>query len=307
MGRSVGGFDSVAESILHRAIGGAYTAPVYYFHASNCNHNAMTDHAVFIHSTGTGPFMWKRLMAGLPDGLPAVTPVNRGYAPHDLMARGTPFEIPMDLAHVKQQLPTDATGLHLVAHSYGGLLAMQLALDPEVPVKSLWLYEPVMFGSMKALAAQAPERLSAPVMADLQGVFANTRLFDDLEVGGTDAWLEGFVDYWSAPGVWAAMPDKVKDMNRAVGWKMFMEVRSQALMERPVGDYRFDSPVTLLHGALSPSPAQEMVRQLARVNPQAQVEVLEGLAHMSLITQADAVLPAFRAHWARLGLADLPR
>jgi hypothetical protein len=39
------------------------------------------------------------------------------------------------------------------------------------------------------------------------------------------------------------------------------------------------------------------------VNPQAQVEVLEGLAHMSLITQADAVLPAFRAHWARLGLA----
>lgn len=260
----------------------------------------MSDHVVFIHSTGTGPFMWKRLMAGVPEGLPVVTPVNRGYAPHDLMPRGTAFEIPMDLAHVKQQLPTDTTGLHVVAHSYGGLLALQLALDPAVPVKSMWLYEPVMFGSMKALAEQAPELLSAPVMADLQGVFANTRLFDDLEAGGTDAWLEGFVDYWSGPGVWASMPEKVKDMNRAVGWKMFMEVRHQALLERPVSDYRFEGPMTLLHGALSPRPAQEMARQLARVNPQAHMDVLDGLAHMSLIRQADAVLPAFKAHWARV-------
>lgn len=260
----------------------------------------MRDHAVFIHSTGTGPFMWKRLMAGLPEGLQAVTPVNRGYAPGDLMARGAPFDIAMDLAHVKQQLPAETAGLHLVAHSYGGLLALQLALDPEVPVKSLWLYEPVMFGSMKALAEQAPEHVPAQVAADLMQVFANPRLFDDLDVGGTDDWLEGFVDYWSAPGVWAAMPDKVKDMNRAVGWKMFMEVRHQALLARPVSDYRFEGPLTLLHGALSPSPAQEMVRQLARVNPQARVEVLEGLSHMSLITQADAVLPTLRAHWDRV-------
>jgi pimeloyl-ACP methyl ester carboxylesterase len=164
----------------------------------------------------------------------------------------------------------------------------------------MWLYEPVMFGSMKALAAQTPEHIPDHVRTDLQQVFANPRLFDDLDAGGTDAWLEGFVDYWSGPGVWASMPDKVKDLNRAVGWKMFMEVRHQALLERPLSDYRFEGPITLLHGALSPSPAQDMARQLARVNPQARLEVLQGLAHMSLITQADEVVPALRAHWDRV-------
>jgi pimeloyl-ACP methyl ester carboxylesterase len=255
----------------------------------------MADTALFLHSTGTGPFMWKRLMGSVPEGMTAVTPVNRGYAPGDQMARGTPFEIGMDVAHVKAQIPDDTTGLHLVAHSYGGLLALHLALDESLPVKSLWLYEPVLFGSLRRIQDQ----LTGDVATEVSGLYDEPRFLADPEHGGNDAWLERFIDYWSAPGMWAAMPDKVKDMSRAVGWKMYSEVNAQATLFRPIEDYRLSVPVTLVHGEHSPAPARDMAQRLAELNPQAHLQSLVGLGHMSVITQADQVLPSLQAHWQR--------
>ena len=48
----------------------------------------------------------------------------------------------------------------------------------------------------------------------------------DLERGGSDDWLEMFVDYWNRPGSWRACPRRRKEETRALGWKMFQEVRS---------------------------------------------------------------------------------
>jgi pimeloyl-ACP methyl ester carboxylesterase len=256
----------------------------------------MRETAVFIHSTGMGPFMWKRLMAGLPEGMQAVAPVNRGYAPDDLWERGQAFDIAQDLAHVRSQIPPDATGLHLIAHSYGGLLAMTLALDPTLPVKSLWLYEPVMFGSMKLMVDELPEDAARQV----RDLYDSNALLGNEDEGGKDAWLQHFIDYWSQAGAWAASPDKVKQASRAVGWKMFKEVNAQAMLFRPVSDYQFKVPLTLVHGGHSPAPAGEMVRQLARVNPHAVVNTLSDLSHMSVVTQSDQVLPSLQGHWQRL-------
>jgi pimeloyl-ACP methyl ester carboxylesterase len=256
----------------------------------------MSETAVFIHSTGMGPFMWKRLMAGLPEGMGAVAPVNRGYAPDDLWARGQAFDIGQDLAHVRSQIPLDATGLHLVAHSYGGLLAMTLALDPALPVKSIWLYEPVLFGSMKLMV----DELAEPAATEVRELYASNAILGNEAEGGNDTWLQHFIDYWSQPGAWAASPDKVKQASRAVGWKMYKEVNAQAMLFRPVADYQFKVPLTLVHGDQSPAPAGEMVRQLARINPHAVVNTLSDLGHMSVVTQSDQVLPSLQAHWQGL-------
>lgn len=257
---------------------------------------AMTDTALFLHSTGTGPFMWKRLMGTVPEGMQAVAPVNRGYLPNDLWPRGQAFEVAMDIDHVKSQIPPQTTGLHLVGHSYGGLLALSLALDAGLPVKSVWLYEPVLFGSMKLIVDELP-----PDVADeVRALYDRPDFIGHEDRGGDDAWLERFIDYWSQPGTWAAMPDKVKAMSRALGWKMFQEVRSQALLLRPITDYRLNVPLTLVHGEHTPGPAREMVRRLAALNPQAELLSLPGLGHMSVVTQSELVMPALQAHWQRL-------
>lgn len=256
----------------------------------------MSEIALFVHSTGVGPFMWNKLLVGLPDGIAPVTPTNRGYSLPDLVPRGTRVSVADEVAHIKSQIPAGTTAVHLGGHSYGGLVALSLALDPSVPVKSLWLYEPVLFGALRPIVDELPADAAEQVREFTQ---QPARFLDDA-TGGQDAWLENFVDYWNHPGMWASMPDKAKDMARLVGWKMYQEVRMVFEEPQPFDAYRFEMPLTLVKGARTQPPAREMVRRLAAVNPSAHVDVLEGLGHMGLVGSPAGVLPSLQAHWARV-------
>ncbi len=260
------------------------------------------DTALFIHSTGMGPFMWKRLMATVPEGMRSLAVVNRGYAPNDLMPAGTPFSMDMDLAHIRQQIPSDTSGLHLVAHSYGGLLALLLTLDKDLPIKSLWLYEPVMFGSLRLVQ----DELEGELGAEMRSMYNPDSVFTKAEQGGTDEWLEAFINYWNGPGAWCFMPDKVKAPMRAVGWKMSQEVSLIGSLPRRFEDFRVEQPLTLVHGEHTRLPAREMTHRLARVNDHALLETMPGLGHMSVVTDADRVAPSLQAHWQRIMAAQDP-
>jgi pimeloyl-ACP methyl ester carboxylesterase len=256
----------------------------------------MSEIALFVHSTGVGPFMWNKLLVDLPAGVTPVTPTNRGYSLPDLIARGTRVSVADEVVHLKSKIPPGTTGVHLGGHSYGGLAALTLALDPEVPVKSLWLYEPVLFGALRPIVDELPEDAAAQMREFTE---RPERFLDDA-TGGQDAWLENFVDYWNHPGMWASMPDKAKDMARLVGWKMYQEVRMVFEEPQPFESYRFDVPLTLVKGERTQPPAREMVRRLRAVNPHARLEVLTGLGHMGLVAAPDAVRPGLQAHWARV-------
>lgn len=256
----------------------------------------MADVALFVHSTGVGPFMWNKLLVGLPEGIAPLTPTNRGYSPSDLLARGTPFSLQDEVAHLKAQIPEGTTGVHLGGHSYGGLVALSLAMDPAVPVRSLWLYEPVLFGSLNAEA----DTLQGEVAEQVRALFTDREFLLNEETGGNDAWLERFVDYWNFPGMWASMPDKAKLMARAVGWKMYHEVRMVSQEPEPFAHYRLSVPTTLVYGERTQPPAAEMVRRLAAINPHAEVTELKGQGHMAVVGAPDAVLPTLQAHWARV-------
>lgn len=256
----------------------------------------MSHIALFVHSTGTGPFMWKPLLHGLPPTLQAVLPTNRGYRPDDLLPRGTTMTLADEVAHLKAQIPQGTTGVHLGGHSYGGLVALTLALDASVPVRSLWLYEPVLFGALRAELSSLPDDAAA----DVRALFDEDRsMLDDATGGGAD-WLARFVDYWNQPGAWHAMSDKARQMALAVGWKMYQEVRAVSMPGEAFTRYRLSVPLTLVRGERSPAPTREMVQRLAAINPQAQAEVLAGLGHMSLLTTPDRVQPALDRHWARV-------
>lgn len=262
----------------------------------------MADIALFIHSTAMGPFMWKPYVPTLPEGLPALTPVNRGYAPDDLLPLGQAFSVHDEVRHLLRQLPADTTGVHLLGHSYGGFaaltLAQALAEAGEVAVRSLWLYEPVLFGAMRPIVDDLPVDAAQEVRELFESAGG---LLDETEAG-EDRWLARFIDYWNQPGSWAAMPDKVKALTRMVGAKMYREVRSVSTEPQPFAQYRFEADVsmTLVHGAVTRPPAREMVRQLAAVNPHVEVLALEGLGHMGLVSAPQLVQAALQAHWARV-------
>jgi len=131
--------------------------------------------SVFVHSTGTGPFLWDRIPETVLGGTPKIAPANVGYPPNAPLARGTTTSAKEDAALVLAAIPDTASAVHLYAHSYGGYVALELLSLLGARVASLFLYEPVLFG---ALAREE----GALVWRDTAGATSRVEGTDDLEL-----------------------------------------------------------------------------------------------------------------------------
>src|SRR5262245_53584701 len=102
---------------------------------------------LFVHSTGTGPFLW----AGVPDAAigsrPKLLPSNIGYPPEPIVERGRPITAEDDAVHIVKFLPADAR-IHVVAHSYGALVALHAIPAFADRLASVFFFEPIVFGGL---------------------------------------------------------------------------------------------------------------------------------------------------------------
>jgi len=247
---------------------------------------------VFIHSTGLGPFMWSPYL-GLAPGVAELRPYNLGSGPSGPVQRPQRVGLQDEVEHLRAQLAGHGP-LHLVAHSWGATVALALAQRRDVDVASLWLYEPVLFGSL----LQDHAELDAPTRLDLDTVVAGFRGIDDRQ-GGGEAWLEAFVDYWNGRGAWQAMGERARDAQRQVGWKMFQEVRAVFEDTAPFAAYASAIPTMLLVGSRSPRPAQAMARRLAAHRQRCTLQEMPELGHMGVLSAWPALRPLLEAHLQR--------
>ena len=249
---------------------------------------------LFIHSTGTAPFMWDSISEELVPSSQRLQPSNLGYPPYDVIPRGQKTTLAQEAAHVLTQVPADEP-LDVVAHSYGGLIALELLPVLGDRVRSLCLFEPVLFGALMKDETADPATLERA-----RSFLANDWFLTDEERGGTDPWLELFIDYWNRPGTWARMPQMMRNHSLQVGWKMFQEVRSvffeaKTFEERPLPRV----PVTLVMGERSPIEAREIVKSYARRHPFVRTVELPGTGHMAPLTHPAKVHGALAEHLSR--------
>ena len=249
---------------------------------------------VFIHSTGTAPFMWDSVPEELVPPAQRVQPANLGYPPYELVPRGQKTTLAQEAAHVLTQLPAEGE-LDLVAHSYGGLVALELLPALKARVRSMLFFEPVLFGALLK-----DDTADSATLERARGFLANPWFLTDDEKGGTEAWLELFIDYWNRPGSWARMPELMRHHNQQVGWKMYQEVRSvffeaKTFEERPLPNV----PVTLVFGERSPVEAREIVKSYQRRHPWVRTVELAGTGHMAPLTHPAKVHEALAEHLRR--------
>lgn len=244
-----------------------------------------------IHSTGTSPGLWSALPPKVLALGARVAPANLGYEPGAPLARGVQVTAKDEAAHLLRALPAEAEEVHLVAHSYGGLAALELLPLLGARARSLFLYEPVLFGAL----VNEPE--ADPAALAEAAYFSSQRWFvDDDARGGSEAWLEIFIDYWNRPGAWARMPPALQEETRRVGWKMFQEVRACFYGMRSFDDYALSVPTTLAMGERSPKASRAMVKALGARNPGARVVELAKVGHMAPLTHPQVVAEALAAH-----------
>jgi pimeloyl-ACP methyl ester carboxylesterase len=113
---------------------------------------------VCLHGSASSSRQWAGLKEILQDHVRVISPDLVGYSDSSPFKKGQLFSMDDEVANIMRQIEK-LTGkrngpLHLVAHSYGGAVALQIALKYPERVASLSLYEPAQF---RMLLADGPD------------------------------------------------------------------------------------------------------------------------------------------------------
>ncbi len=186
-----------------------------------------------------------------------------------------------------QGAPVDIFG-----HSFGGTVALRVALTRPDLVRSLMLVEPVIFAAARAAGAKAwtafqDEHLGVARLMGSGDRLGAARLFHGL--WGTGEPLE-------------SLPDRARDY--IIDRIHLIPAQNAVLLDDSKGLLRAGGlealhvPVLLVEGALSPAIIAANHAELARRLPNAHCASVAGAGHMLPLTHADDLAQLTTAHLA---------
>ena len=233
---------------------------------------------VCLHSSGSSSAQFRELTVRLARDHLVIAPDFLGHGRSPTAEAATSiFE--QDATQVAAIVAASG-GAHLVGHSYGGAVALRVALAYPDLVRSLVLYEPVVFGALTAAGGHAS--LWQEITQTGRAIVLQTRMRRLL------AAAKCFVDYWSGNGSWLAlgtsrqaavalrMPAVADQFEALFGWQ-------------PLADLgRLRMPVLLMHGERTHRVTLAIVEQLAeRISRGIQLRI-RGAGHMGPVTHTEA-------------------
>ena len=245
------------------------------------------DPILALHGSASSGGMWRHLQqACLPDRL-VLNPDLEGYGRHfDAHSAHQP-----DLQHRVSMLLDEVKPMpafHLVAHSYGGAVALELIRYHSQNIKSITLYEPVLPAIFKGRNTDSDMMLLSDLIA-LSKIVSGT---------SERVAMESFMRFWGNPGDWAALT--LESQNRLQRLAPVVYRDFQEAMGQPQGVYEhiceYQGPLTILMGGDGKPHAKRMAELLLESLPQGQIQVLHGMGHMGPATHAESVNRAILHH-----------
>ena len=181
--------------------------------------------------------------------------------------------------------------IDLMGHSFGGTVALRIAMLRPDLVRSLTLIEPVIFAAARSHPAFAAFRTRHMQVDRL------------IRVGQREAALRLFHADWGAGEALEAMPDKTRRYMQhripLIGAQHAVLMEDAANLLRPGGLEAVRVPVLLIEGATSPAIIDAVQRALAARLPQVRCLSVAGAGHMVPITHPDLIAAEVQAHLTR--------
>ena len=255
---------------------------------------------LFVHGSAGGARQWKRLYEHFAR--------TRQVFAYDLIGCGTnrplfvdafqgdvseiddrPFSFEDDARALSGAIDHFNEPVDVIAHSVGGIGALLAALERPETIRTLTLFEPVLFTLLRDSGDSAFE----PV----RSIATRYRLL--FEQKGPGAAMEAFVDFWNGSGSWERLQESVRRSMLAGANRLYLEWGLILYARADVRLYdlsRLRPPVLYFTGWQTiPAVKRLTDMAIARI-PNVRAITLLGAGHMAPFTHAAQVVPDIEEH-----------
>lgn len=241
------------------------------------------DAVILVHGSVSTKAQWDSLVDYLSGDFRVITYNAIGYG-------GTPFpenpanyslkeESDLINAVLDEVLETDEP-YHIVGHSYGGVIALYHTFYNSRRIKSFTGYEPMSFH----LLDKSNELISLATLL-IESVKA------DIDGGNPMAGVETFINLWSAPGTFEALPEAEKNIMAEGIKKMVLDFREAAGTPLTTDDYsKIETSACLIGGTKSPEYSTDIIKLLSSTLKNNQLHWIQS-GHFGPLSHGDLVNP----------------
>jgi pimeloyl-ACP methyl ester carboxylesterase len=239
---------------------------------------------VLLHAGGAHSGQWRALMERLAGRFRVLACDMSGYGRSPALPAEVRYTLDEEVGFLAPVFEAAGEAFHLVGHSYGGAVALKAALRQHARLRSLTLFEPVLFSLLLAAAPQSDAAREILGLAQ-----STTRL---VESGDADSAAREFIDYWFQASTWDSMREEVRAGIRAAMDRTGR--RWDALLKDPLRLAelaRIEIPTLFLVAQNSTLAARALSELLIRALPNARAVNIRGVGHMAPLSNPAQVNP----------------
>ena len=158
---------------------------------------------VFIHGSFANANSWRKIIENLKDDYHCLAIDLPG---HGKMDDPDDFDNPTfnpefnAISSALENNSNHSNGIHLIGHSYGGVVALAAAMTSEIPVRKLTLFEPVDAAVLPIFDETEAMKTLLDFVEEYEQAIENGDIFACAMV----------IDFWGGEGSFAMIPDHIK-------------------------------------------------------------------------------------------------
>jgi len=239
--------------------------------------------ALLLHGSPGNAKAWARVGERLADRYRVIAPDLPGYGETTPQSASGGPTVGYAAELIEALIREVGAPAVVAGHSYGGVVALAVALRGRVPVGALALFEPV---AVPILAIAGETEAFAAAKAILDDYIASVE-------GGDERAVQTMVDFWFGAGAFERMPAPVTAYLLRSTAANVEDVRATFREAYSAGAFRaLSMPVVTIVGDRSPDITHRIARVIAAHAPRASVMTLAKANHALTTTHVEAVARA---------------
>lgn len=236
---------------------------------------------VFLHGSLSSGGMWRNYARALVGRYDVVSPDLIGHGGTPACPADEPYRLADETARIADAIVHVRGSVDIVAHSYGGLVALRFAHANPGRVRSLMLFEPTVFRVLGEPGIGSPAE-----KAEIDWV-ART-VAELVELGAPEAAMCQFVDYWNGQGAWRMLPRERQAQFVRQAATVARHFAAGGIDEMPMSALRdIDLPALVVAGARSTSAGRVTAWTVATQLPRSESLTVAGAGHMMPLTHPE--------------------